>query len=114
MLESSDEREHVRPTKVARYARFILPHSRETDQHPRTAPPNKPSGTGEVAANKPRGLADVRHRSPMVNTVIEDFDYRKVESETETEDEDIGDDLEYPGNLPVSLVRPFSYLLNRC
>ena len=50
----------------------------------------------------------------MVNTIIEDFDYRKVESETESEDEDVGDDLEYPGNVPVSLVRPFSYLSNCC
>ena len=31
MLESSDKREHVRPTKVARYACVMPPHFRDTD-----------------------------------------------------------------------------------
>lgn len=105
--ESSDEPEHSRPTKIARYF-FPPPRFREADQCPRTAPLSQPLG---VAIDKPRGLADTRRRSPMVNTVIEDFEYRRVESESESEDED---DLGYPGNLPVSLVSLFSYSLNCC
>jgi hypothetical protein len=60
-----------------------------------------------MAVNKPRGLADARPRSPAVTSVIEDFEYRKEDSESEIESD--GDDLEYPGNLPESLVRPFSW-----
>ena len=111
MLESSDEPEHTRPTKVARYAYVIPPRLRKTDQCPRMAPLSQPLGTGDVTIDKPHGLADGAHRSLMINTVIKDFDYRRVESESATEAEDIGDDLEYPGGLPVSLVSLYSYFL---
>ena len=106
MLELSDELKHARPTKVARYAFVVMPPQFfcEADQRPRMTQLSQ--GTREVAANKPRGLADMRRHSPMVNMVIKDFDYRRVESETESDDEDVGDDLEYPGGLPVSLVSP--------
>ena len=58
-----------------------------------------------MAVNKPRGMADARPRSPMITSVIEDFEYRDEGNQTESDDED---DLEYPGDLPDSLVRPFS------
>ena len=112
MLEPSDEWECARPTKVAKCACAIPLLFHETNQCPRTTLLSKPSGTGEAAVNKPHSLANVRHHSPMVNMVIEDFDYRRVESKTESEDEDVEDNLEYPSDLPVSLVSPFSYLLN--
>ena len=56
-----------------------------------------------MAVNKPRGMADARPRSPMITSVIEDFEYQG--NQTESDDED---DLKYPGDLPDSLVRPFS------
>ena len=57
-----------------------------------------------MATNKQRGLADARPRSPMVTTVIEDFEYNNKGNQTESDNED---DLEYPGDVPESLVRPF-------
>ena len=111
MLESSDELERTRPTKVTRYAFIIPPRFHETDQHPRMVPLSQPLGTGDMAIDKPRGLADGACHSPMVNMVIEDFNYHRVESESETEAKDIGDDLEYPGGLPMSLVSLYSYFL---
>ena len=65
-----------------------------------------------MAINKPRGLADARPHSPMVTTVIEDFEYR--DEGMESDNEDVEDDLEYPGNLsPESLVHPFFLMNNR-
>ena len=58
-----------------------------------------------MSDNKPRGLADARARSPLVTTVIEDFEYDR--NQIESDDEDLEDDLEYPGDVPESLVRPF-------
>lgn len=62
-----------------------------------------------MTINKPRGLADARPHSPVVTSVIEDFEYRDEGDETES---DIEDDLEYPGNSPEPLVRPLSRLPN--
>ena len=61
-----------------------------------------------MAVDKPHGLADVRPRSPRITTVIEGFEYRGEGDETESNNEDIEDNLEYPGDLPKSLVCPSS------
>ena len=62
-----------------------------------------------MAVNKPCGLADMRPRSPKVTTVIEDFEYRNEGDQTESDNNNnIEDNLEYPGDLPKSLVRPSS------
>ena len=65
-----------------------------------------------MATKKPRGLADARPHSPMVTTVIEDFEYR--DEGMESDDEEVEDDLEYPGDLsPESLVCPFFLMIDR-
>lgn len=47
-------------------------------------------------------------RQPAINTVIEDFDYHNEGDQTQSDEEDGEDDLEYPGGPPESLVRLFT------
>ena len=44
----------------------------------------------------------------MINTVIEDFDYNDEGNQTQSDEEDGEDSLEYPGGPPESLVRLLS------
>jgi len=75
-----------------------------TDLLPRTSFLTDAPSSSQQGSAKPQGLAASR-RPPTVNTVIEDFDYQGINSSEEEEDEE-GDDLEYPGDVAESLVRP--------
>jgi len=70
---------------------------------------HKHSSASSVTADKPRGIADTGRHPLPINTVIEDFEYQREGSGTQSgEEEDGADDLEYPGGMAESLVRPFS------
>lgn len=64
------------------------------------------SGSSQPASVKPQGLATAGRNPPVINTVIEDFDYQGRDTGTgSSDDEDEADDLEYPGDVAESLVR---------
>ena len=60
-------------------------------------------------AAKPQGLAKAGHHHSGTNTIIEDFDYKGVESGGESdEEEEEEDSMAYPGNAADSLVSLFT------
>jgi hypothetical protein len=94
--------------KVAKCASHAPLPSHVTDMYPRTSflidtPGSSSSRQGSA---KPQGLA--ASRPPTINTVIEDFDYQGggAGMNSSDEEEDEGDNLEYPGDVAESLVCP--------
>ena len=60
--------------------------------------------------DKPRGLAKARCDIAVTNTVIKDFTYEEDEIDDQSEEE-LGDDLEFPGPAADCIVCPFPHLV---
>ena len=57
--------------------------------------------------DKPRGLAKARCDVAVTNTLIQDFTYEQDDTKDAQSDEELGDDLEFPGSATDCIVHFF-------
>lgn len=110
-----DGRGHNGSSKVARYIQIIFSPLLLTTDNPNrkvTHPANEPSSSNPY---KPSGMANPRHNSTQVTTIIEDFinqDEGDEPQSSESDNEDGEDQLEYSsGDTGGSMVCPILYFI---